>query len=93
MLPPAQEGYPDSGVCREFDYHTGLGTYCCLFVDDILCYSRTLENHVRHLRQVCVCVCGFITGNCLTPRVRVQVPGEAVHNQRKYVRSLESSKT
>jgi hypothetical protein len=53
-------GDPDSGVWREFDYHRVLGTYCSLFVDDILCYSRTLENHVRHLRQVCVCVRGLL---------------------------------
>jgi hypothetical protein len=54
-LPPVpdQEGYPDTGEWKGFDYHTALGTYCCLFVDDILCYSRTLEDHVRHLRQLC----------------------------------------
>jgi hypothetical protein len=38
---------------QQHKYHTSLGSYTCLFVDDILCFSRTEEDHVRHLRQVC----------------------------------------
>ena len=34
-------------------YHSALGSYCCIFVDDILIHSRTEEEHLRHLRQVC----------------------------------------
>ena len=39
-------------------YSTGelylhLGDYTCLFVDDIIYYSKTEEDHIRHLRQIC----------------------------------------
>ena len=60
-LPP-QEDYPGPGEWKpsteamqwqEFDYHSALGSYCALFVDDILLYSKTLDDHVRHLRQLC----------------------------------------
>ena len=35
------------------EYHTALGHYACIFIDDILCYSKSEEEHVRHLRQIC----------------------------------------
>ena len=50
---PDQENFPDTGVWKQHKYHSSLGSYTCLFVDDILCFSRTEEDHVRHLRQVC----------------------------------------
>ena len=53
-LPP-QAGVPDtlSNEWRELDYHTALGHYTCVFIDDIICYSKTEEEHLRHLRQIC----------------------------------------
>ena len=50
---PDQEAFPDTGVWKQYKYYLSLGSYTCLFVDDILCFSRTEEEHVRHLRQVC----------------------------------------
>ena len=51
-LPP-QPQYPSDGRWKHFSYHSALGTYCCLFVDDILVYSKTEDEHLRHLRQIC----------------------------------------
>jgi len=49
---PDQQNF--GGAARQqHKYETSLGLYTCLFVDDILCFSRTEEDHVRHLRQVC----------------------------------------
>ena len=30
-----------------------LGSYTALFVDDVLVYSQTEEDHIRHLQQLC----------------------------------------
>ena len=38
---------------RQFKYHSALGSYTALFVDDVLVYSKTEEEHIRHLRQLC----------------------------------------
>jgi hypothetical protein len=38
---------------RQFQYHSALGSYTALFVDDVLVYSKTEEEHIRHLRQLC----------------------------------------
>ena len=60
-LPP-QDDFPGPGVWQpseeaakwqQYEYHSALGSYIALFVDDILCYSKTLEEHKRHLRQLC----------------------------------------
>ena len=50
---PDQEAYPDDGSWRKSTYHSALGTYCCLFVDDISIFSKTLDEHKRYLRQIC----------------------------------------
>ena len=50
---PDQPYFEEAGAWQQHKYHTSLGSYTCLFVDDILCFSRTEEDHVRHLRQVC----------------------------------------
>ena len=50
---PEQDGIPSNDEWRQYTYHTALGNYTCLFVDDIICYSRTQEDHIRHLRQIC----------------------------------------
>ena len=50
---PEQDAVPTSEEWRNYTYHTALGNYTCLFVDDIICYSRTQEDHIRHLRQIC----------------------------------------
>ena len=59
---PSQDDYPGPGEWKpnqetmdwqQYKYHSALGSYCALFVDDILLYSKTLEDHVRHLRQLC----------------------------------------
>ena len=51
-----QLGYSDTGEWQQLKYRSLMGTYCCLFLDDILIVSRTLEEHPRHLRQICVLV-------------------------------------
>jgi hypothetical protein len=38
---------------QKFKYHSALGSYTALFVDDVLVYSKTEEEHIRHLRQLC----------------------------------------
>ena len=38
---------------RQFKYHSVLGSYTVLFVDDVLLYSKTEEEHIRHLLQLC----------------------------------------
>ena len=50
---PHQPGYPVDGRWKQFSYHSVLGTYCCLFVDNILVYSKSEDEHLLHLRQVC----------------------------------------
>ena len=50
---PPQEDYPDDGSWKSLEYHSALGAYCCVFIDDLLIYSKTMEDHVRHLRQLC----------------------------------------
>ncbi len=39
--------------CQKFKYHSALDSYTALFVDDVLVYSKTEEEHIRHLRQLC----------------------------------------
>ena len=50
---PDQEGYPDTGEWKNKMYHSALGSYTTLFVDDVLIFSKTLKDHRRHLRQIC----------------------------------------
>ena len=50
---PEQDDLPTNEEWKQYTYHTALGNYTCLFVDDIICYSRTQEDHIRHLRQIC----------------------------------------
>jgi len=45
--------FEEAGAWQHHKYYTSLGSHTCLFVDDILCFSRTEEDHVLHLRQVC----------------------------------------
>ena len=54
-LPP-QEDMTDTLLddWKQYTYHTALGSYACLFVDDVLCFSKTEEEHLRHLRQICM---------------------------------------
>ena len=53
-LPPQTEFSDTLGEeWRQEAYHTALGHYACIFIDDILCYSKTEEDHIRHLRQIC----------------------------------------
>ena len=40
-------------ACHQFKYHSTLGSYTTLFVDDVLVYFKTEVDHVRHLRQLC----------------------------------------
>ena len=51
-LPP-QPGFSDDEAWMLKRYHSALGSYCCVFIDDILVHSQTKEDHIRHLRQVC----------------------------------------
>ena len=51
---PPQEGFPTDEGWKELEYHSALGSYCTLFIDDILIYSKTFEDHVRQLRQLCM---------------------------------------
>ncbi len=39
--------------CQKFKYHSALGSYTALLVDDVLVYSKTEEEHIRYLRQLC----------------------------------------
>ena len=50
---PEQPGFTVDEKWKLLKYHSVLGSYCCVFIDDILIHSRTEEEHVRHLRQVC----------------------------------------
>ena len=50
---PDLPGFSDTGQCQKLRYHSTLGSYTCLFVDDILYFSKTQEDHLHHLRQVC----------------------------------------
>lgn len=42
------------GIFQRFmdNYFKPLGDYCCVYVDDILIYSNTLEEHYKHLANV-----------------------------------------
>ena len=51
---PPQDGFPPDDGWKGMDYHSALGSYCTLFIDDILVYSKTFEDHVRQLRQLCL---------------------------------------
>ena len=50
---PEQPGFTMDEKWKLLRYHSALGSYCCVFIDDILIHSHTEEEHVRHLRQVC----------------------------------------
>jgi hypothetical protein len=50
---PEQPGFTADESWKLLQYHSALGSYCCVFIDDILIHSRTEEEHLRHLRQVC----------------------------------------
>jgi hypothetical protein len=50
---PEQTGFTADESWKLLQYHSALGSYCCVFIDDILIHSRTEEEHLRHLRQVC----------------------------------------
>ena len=54
-LPPGQEaeGIQDDETWQSLRYHSALGNYANVFVDDILVYSQSIEEHIRHLRQIC----------------------------------------
>ena len=50
---PDQLYFEEAGAWQQHRYHTSLGSYTCLIVDDILCLIRTEEDHLQHMRQVC----------------------------------------
>jgi hypothetical protein len=50
---PKQPDFSEDEAWQLRKYHSALGSYCCVFIDDILVHSRTEEEHIRHLRQVC----------------------------------------
>jgi hypothetical protein len=50
---PEQPGFTADESWKLLQYHSALGSYCCVFIDDILIRSRTEEEHLRHLCQVC----------------------------------------
>ena len=56
-FPPQKTGEEHLAELKEdwqkFKYHSALGSYTALFVDDVLVYSKTEEEHIRHLRQLC----------------------------------------
>ena len=60
FLPPFPQQKPGDehlAVLKEdwcqFKYHSALGSHTALFVDDVLVYSKTEAEHIRHLRQLC----------------------------------------
>ncbi len=56
-FPPQKKGEEHLAQFKEdwkqFKYHSALGSYTALFVDDVLVYSQTEEDHIRHLQQLC----------------------------------------
>jgi len=50
---PEQPGFTVEESWKLLQYHSALASYCCVFIDDFLIHSRTEEEHLRHLRQVC----------------------------------------
>ena len=34
-------------------YHSALGSYCTVFIDDLLIHSKNHEDHLRHVKQIC----------------------------------------
>jgi hypothetical protein len=54
VLPlPEQPGFTADESWKLLQYHSALGSYFCVFIDDILIHSRTEEEYLRDLRQVC----------------------------------------
>jgi len=43
---PPQGCFPSGEGWKALDCHSALGSYCTLFIDDILVYSKTFEDHV-----------------------------------------------
>ena len=56
-FPPQKKGEEHLAQLKEdwqrFKYHSALDSYTVLFVDDVLVYSQTEEDHIRHLQQLC----------------------------------------
>jgi len=43
-----------NSIKSEYRYHSALDQFTLLQVDDFLCFSHIDEEHMRHLRQICV---------------------------------------
>ena len=50
---PEQADIPPDDAWKLHRYHSALGSYCVIFIDDALVYSKSEEEHVRHIRQIC----------------------------------------
>jgi len=51
--PASMQAYANDCLC---DY---LDLFCIVYLDDILIYSNTLEEHVSYIRQVLACLCEY----------------------------------